>query len=173
MKSLNFPARFIELATEINGHMPEHVADRVADLLNEDRLAVNGSRILVLGAAYKANVSDMRESPALDVMQLLRAQGRRGRLPRPARARARRSRARCSRASDLTDELLASQDLVVIVTDHAAVDTARVVAQAQRIFDTRNATRGHRGRAARRSAGSSSARGVRKPRRMPSAARRP
>ena len=75
MKSLNFPARFIELATEINGHMPEHVADRVADLLNEDRLAVNGARILVLGVAYKAGVSDMRESPALDVIRLLAGKG--------------------------------------------------------------------------------------------------
>src|SRR5262250_3958045 len=67
MKSLNFPARFIELATEINGQMPHHVVDRVGDLLNEDRIAVNGSRILILGAAYKGNVSDVRESPALDV----------------------------------------------------------------------------------------------------------
>jgi len=75
MKSLNFPARFIDLATEINGNMPEHVVSRIADLLNDDRLAVNGSRVLVLGVAYKADVADVRESPALDVIRLLAARG--------------------------------------------------------------------------------------------------
>ncbi len=75
MKSLNFSARFIDTATEINGHMPEHVARTVGDLLNEDRIAVNGARILILGVAYKADVSDMRESPALDIIALLEAKG--------------------------------------------------------------------------------------------------
>jgi UDP-N-acetyl-D-glucosamine dehydrogenase len=141
MKSLNFPARFIDLATEINGQMPEHVADRVADLLNEDRIAVNGSRILILGAAYKANVSDVRESPALDVMKLLRAKGAEISYHDPHVAELDLDGS-MFKSLDLTDELVASHDLVVIVTDHAAVDTARVVARAQRVFDTRNATRG-------------------------------
>ena len=141
MKSLNFPARFIDLATEINGQMPEHVADRVADLLNEDRIAVNGSRILILGAAYKANVSDVRESPALDVMKLLRAKGAEISYYDPHVGELELD-GTMFKSLDLTDELVASQDLVVIVTDHAAVDTARVVARAQRVFDTRNATRG-------------------------------
>jgi UDP-N-acetyl-D-glucosamine dehydrogenase len=143
MKSLNFPARFIELATEINGQMPEHVADRVADLLNEDRIAVNGSRILILGAAYKANVSDVRESPSLDVMKLLRAKGAEISYHDPHVAELSLDSA-IFKSQDLTDEFVANQDLVVIVTDHADVDTARVVTHAQRVFDTRNATRGIR-----------------------------
>ncbi len=143
MKSLNFPARFIDLATEINGQMPEHVAERVGDLLNEDRIAVNGSRILILGAAYKANVSDVRESPSLDVMKLLRAKGAEISYHDPHVAEL-ELEGRMFKSEDLTDELIESQDLVVIVTDHAAVDTAHVVAHAQRVFDTRNATRGIR-----------------------------
>ena len=82
MKSLNFPARFIELATEVNSGMPDHVVDRIAEMLNEDRLAVNGARILILGVAYKASVDDMRESPALDVIRGLARSGRRDPLSR-------------------------------------------------------------------------------------------
>jgi UDP-N-acetyl-D-glucosamine dehydrogenase len=141
MKSLNFPARFIDLATEINGQMPEHVAERVGDLLNEDRIAVNGSRILILGAAYKGNVSDVRESPALDVMKLLRAKGAEISYHDPHVPELELDGV-IFKSQDLTDEFVSTQDLVVIVTDHAAVDTARVVAQAQRVFDTRNATKG-------------------------------
>jgi UDP-N-acetyl-D-glucosamine dehydrogenase len=140
MKSLNFTARFIELATEINGHMPEHVVARAADMLNEDRLAVNGSRVLVLGAAYKANVSDVRESPALDVMRELMAKGADVSYHDPHVAELEID-GRVLKSSDLTDELLAGADLVLIVTDHESVDLARVVAKASRIFDTRNATR--------------------------------
>ena len=141
MKSLNFPARFIELATEINGQMPDHVAGRVGDFLNEDRIAVNGSRVLILGVAYKANVSDVRESPALDVMKLLRAKGAEIAYHDPHVSELELDGSML-KSQDLSDELIARQDMVVIVTDHAAVDTARVVARAQRIFDTRNATRG-------------------------------
>ena len=140
MKSLNFPARFIELATEINGHMPEHVADRVADLLNEDRTAVNGSRILILGVAYKSDVSDMRESPALDVIRLLAEKGARieyhdGHVPELELD------GRQYKSVDLTDDALGHADLVVIITEHGSVDYANVVARSQRVFDTRNATR--------------------------------
>jgi UDP-N-acetyl-D-glucosamine dehydrogenase len=140
MKSLNFPARFIELATDINSRMPEHVAARAGDILNEDRLAVNGSRILVLGAAYKANVSDVRESPALDVMRELTRKGADVSYHDPHVAEIDLD-GRTLKSSDLSDELLAAADLVVIVTDHEAVDLARVVAKSARIFDTRNATK--------------------------------
>lgn len=141
MKSLNFPARFIDLATEINNLMPVHVADRVAEVLNEDRLAVNGSHILVLGVAYKSGVSDVRESPALTVMQLLADKGAHVSYHDPHVPEL-LVEDRAYKSEDLTDERLASADLVVIITDHAEVDTARVVARAQRVFDTRNATRG-------------------------------
>jgi UDP-N-acetyl-D-glucosamine dehydrogenase len=143
MKSLNFTARFIELAVEINTHMPEHVVTRVAEMLNEDRLAVNGSRVLVLGAAYKANVSDVRESPSLDVMRELMARGADVTYHDPHVAELELD-GRMLKSADLTDELLAGADLVLIVTDHEAVDLARVVAKASRVFDTRNATKGLR-----------------------------
>jgi len=138
MKSLNFPARFIELATEINTHMPEHVATRIADLLNEDRMAVNGARILVLGVAYKKDVGDMRESPALDVIRLLAAKGADVHYHDP-HVREVEVDGRVYKNEDLSDEALASADLVVVITDHQAVDYQRLADKANRIFDTRNA----------------------------------
>jgi UDP-N-acetyl-D-glucosamine dehydrogenase len=140
MKSLNFPARFIELATDVNGRMPEHVTDRVTELLNEDRLAVNGARILVLGVAYKANVSDMRESPALDVIRLLAAKGAEVSYHDP-HVREIAIEGTGYKSVDLADETLSRSDLVVVITDHADVDYERVAARAHRIFDTRNAMR--------------------------------
>jgi UDP-N-acetyl-D-glucosamine dehydrogenase len=139
MKSLNFPARFIELATDINSHMPEHVAGRVSDFLNEDRIAVNGARILLLGVAYKANVADVRESPALDLIQLLGAKGADIAYHDPHVPEVEVD-GRTYKNADLSDDLLRTSDVVVVVTDHAAVDIERVVAGSQRVFDTRNAT---------------------------------
>ncbi len=140
MKSLNFPARFIELATEVNSGMPDHVVDRVAEMLNEDRLAVNGARILILGVAYKASVDDMRESPALDVIAGLRARGGEIRYHDPYVSECVIGDLRL-KSVDLTDEELRSSDLVVVLTDHPDVDYDRVVRVGPRVFDTRNATR--------------------------------
>ncbi|MCR9096372.1 MAG: nucleotide sugar dehydrogenase [bacterium] len=140
MKSLNFPARFIELATEVNSGMPDHVVDRVAEMLNEDRLAVNGARILILGVAYKSSVDDMRESPALDVIAGLRARGGDIRYHDPFVPE-------CTidgesfKSVDLTDEEIKTSDLVVVLTDHPNVDYDRVVKVGPRVFDTRNATK--------------------------------
>jgi len=140
MKSLNFPARFIELATEINGQMPHHVVDRAAAMLNEARLPVNGSRILVLGVAYKPDVSDVRESPALDVIELLHAKGARvdyhdPHVPELALEHG------SLKSVELGEEALGAADLVLILTHHRVIDWARVVRLAQRVLDTRNATR--------------------------------
>jgi len=140
MKALNFTARFIELATEINGHMPEYVASKVAGLLNEDRLPVNGSNILVLGVAYKPDVSDMRESPALDVIRLLLQKGGRVTYHDPHVLELNLDGATL-KSVDLSDDALSTADLVVIVTNHASIDYRRVVAKARRIYDTRNATK--------------------------------
>jgi UDP-N-acetyl-D-glucosamine dehydrogenase len=140
MKSLNFPARFIDLATEINSQMPQYVAEKVSDLLNEDRIAVNGSRVLILGVAYKSNVSDIRESPALDVMRLLANKGAEIRYSDP-HIREIELDGRRLKHVDLTDDALQSADVVVIITQHDRVDYDRVVARAGRIYDTRNATR--------------------------------
>jgi len=143
MKALNFTARFIELATDVNGHMPEHVVTTIGDLLNEERTAVNGARLLVLGVAYKADVSDVRESPALDILRLLDEKGAELRYHDPFVPEL-ALEGRTWKSVELTDEELAGADLVVIVTDHGAIDYARVVAKAQRVYDTRNATRGVR-----------------------------
>ena len=140
LRTLDYKARFIELATEINGHMPEHVVRTVGDLLNEDRLAVNGARVLVLGVAYKADVSDMRESPALDIIRMLEARGADVRYHDPHVAEL-DNEGFSGKSVELSDEELQSSDLVVIITAHSAVDYDRVVAQASRVYDTRNATR--------------------------------
>jgi UDP-N-acetyl-D-glucosamine dehydrogenase len=139
MKSLNFSARFIDLATDINGRMPEHVADRVADLLNEDRLAVNGANVLILGVAYKKDVGDMRESPALDVIKLLAEKGAAITFHDP-HVRECTVEGVTYKNTDLSDEALAGADLVVILTDHSSIDYEALVARTHRVFDTRNAT---------------------------------
>jgi len=141
MKSLNFPARFIELATEINSNMPRHVVNKLSDFLNEDRIAVNGARILLLGVAYKAAVSDIRESPALELLHMLGERGAEVSYHDPHVAELEVEGA-TYKSVDLTDDVLAASDLVAIVTAHPEVDYARVVAKAPRIFDTRNATSG-------------------------------
>jgi UDP-N-acetyl-D-glucosamine dehydrogenase len=140
MKSLNFQARFIELATEINGHMPEHVATTVGDLLNEDRLAVNGAHVLMIGVAYKADVSDIRESPALDVIRLLDGKGADVSFHDPHVTEL-QIEGFSGKSVELSDEALSSADLVVILTDHTGIDWNRVVRLAHRVYDTRNATR--------------------------------
>jgi UDP-N-acetyl-D-glucosamine dehydrogenase len=140
MKSLNFSARFIELATDVNGHMPEYVASTVGDLLNEDRLALNGANVLLLGVAYKANVSDLRESPALDVIRLLAEKGAKVSYHDPHVPEVHLD-GFTAKSVELTDEVLAGADLVVILTNHTGVDYARVVAKTHRVYDTRNATR--------------------------------
>jgi len=141
MKSLNFPARFIDLATDINSRMPEYVVERVAELLNEERLAVNGARLLILGVAYKKDVSDMRESPALDVVRLLAAKGAEISYHDPHVPECVVD-GRSYKNVDLSDEALASTDLAVILTDHSAFDYQRIVDGVARVFDTRNATKG-------------------------------
>jgi len=140
MKSLNFPARFIDLATEINSHMPEHVAERVGDLLNEDRKSINGAKILILGVAYKSNVGDMRESPALDVISILAAKGADVSFSDPHVSTFEVDGVTYHDAGT-EDTTVAAADLAVILTDHQAFDYKSIAANAQRIFDTRNATK--------------------------------
>jgi UDP-N-acetyl-D-glucosamine dehydrogenase len=145
MKSLNFQARFIELATGINGAMPDYTVSRIAHALNKDGRAVKGSRILALGVAYKPGVSDYRESPALDVMHLLAEEGAKvdyadAFVPKAEAA------GRTWRARALTDAAVKGADLVLILTAHPGVDYARVCRLARRVFDARNATAGLSGR---------------------------
>ncbi len=158
MRTLNYKTRFIDLASEINSEMPAIVARKVATALNEEKKAVNGSRILVLGVAYKKNIDDMRESPALDVIRLLEDQGAHVVYHDPHVAVFREDGHEHS-SVELTDDELQRADAVVIVTDHDSVDYRRVVDLASIIVDTRNATAGlsnPRGRVVSLSSGSPS-----------------
>lgn len=140
LKTLNYTARFVELASEINTSMPTYVCELVTDALNEGKKPVNGSRVLVLGIAYKANVSDVRESPALDVIELLREKGADVVYHDPYVPSVRLAHGDMESAP-LTDELLSSSDCVVITAAHSCIDWRRVAEQTTVIVDTRNATR--------------------------------
>ncbi|HJQ12683.1 MAG TPA: nucleotide sugar dehydrogenase [Gemmatimonadaceae bacterium] len=139
MRTLNYKTRFIDLASEINSEMPALVVRKVAQALNEERKAVNGSRVLVLGVAYKKDIDDMRESPALDVIRLLEQQGAEVRYHDPYVPRFREDGHEHS-SVPLSDEELMNSDAVVIVTDHTRIDYQRVVHLAKVVVDTRNAT---------------------------------
>jgi UDP-N-acetyl-D-glucosamine dehydrogenase len=139
MRTLNYKTRFIDLASEINSQMPAYVVEKVAHALNDERKAVNGSTILVLGVAYKRDIDDLRESPALDVIRLLEEQGAAVTFHDP-HVPCIREDGHVRERVELTDERLASADAVVIVTDHRAIDYQRVMDHASLIVDTRNAT---------------------------------
>jgi UDP-N-acetyl-D-glucosamine dehydrogenase len=141
MRTLNYKTRFIDLASEINSAMPAYVVEKVARALNDAKKAVNGSRALVLGVAYKRDIDDMRESPALDVIKLLEAQGAHVEYHDPHVARFREDGHEVV-GVPLTEEVLIAADVVVIVTEHQAVDYQRVVDLASLVVDTRHATAG-------------------------------
>ena len=139
MRTLNYKTRFIDLASEINSEMPAVVVRKVAYALNEEKKSVNGSHILVLGVAYKKDISDMRESPALDVIRLLESQGAEVVYHDPHVPTYRENEHERS-SVPLTDAELKRSDAVVIVTDHSSVDYQRVVDLAPVVVDSRNAT---------------------------------
>lgn len=152
MRTLAFKTRMIELASEINAEMPEYVVQKVADALNEDAKPVRGSRVLVLGIAYKKDIDDLRESPAIEILQLLQEKGAEVAYHDP----------HCPVIRDdghtplaglplysqpLDEETLRAADAVVLVTDHSAVDYQLVLDAAGLVVDTRGALRGYRGAA--------------------------
>ncbi|MFW6330825.1 MAG: nucleotide sugar dehydrogenase, partial [Gemmatimonadota bacterium] len=130
MKTLNYRTRLIEVASEINAEMPEHVVEKVRDALNEHRKSVLGSRILVLGVSYKKDIGDVRESPAIDVIRLLDEQGGEIRYHDPFVPEFRED-GRVRKSIDCTDEELEQADCVVIVTDHSTLDYVRVAERAK------------------------------------------
>jgi UDP-N-acetyl-D-glucosamine dehydrogenase len=148
MRSLNYKTRFIDLAGEVNTAMPSFVVEKVSHALNAARKPMNGSSVLVLGVAYKRDIDDVRESPALDVMRLLQAHGADVSYHDPYIPTVRdedghgdgNAPHRLRHSVELTDAVLAAADAVVIVTDHKSVDYQRVVNKAQLVVDTRNAT---------------------------------
>ena len=140
-KLSGFEARFIELAGQVNGHMPEHVVRRVVEALNGHSRSVKGSKILVLGVSYKANIDDTRESPSLDLIELLEEMGASVEYTDPHVPRldfAGRKR----RSVPLTPAALKRFDCVVIATNHAEFDWRAILANARSIVDRRNALKG-------------------------------
>jgi UDP-N-acetyl-D-glucosamine dehydrogenase len=143
MKTLNYKTRMIELAGEVNSEMPEYVVEKVQEALNGHRKSVNGSHILVLGVAYKRDIDDLRESPALDIIRLLEEKGATVDYHDPYVPEIREDgHSRPHVGVDLTEQVLRKVDCVVITTDHQIVDYEMVVRNAQVVVDTRNATRG-------------------------------
>lgn len=140
MKEMNYNARFIELADEINTNMPRYVVDRVLDALNDRAQTLKNSNVLVLGAAYKPDIDDVRESPALDVIALLMKKGAKVSYHDPLIRHIHHEAEGWQMASvtDL-DAALREADVVLIVTNHSSYDYAQILRVARFIFDTRNA----------------------------------
>jgi UDP-N-acetyl-D-glucosamine dehydrogenase len=138
MRTLNYKTRLIELAGEVNSEMPLFVVTKVQDALNQRRLAVNGSRVLILGVAYKKDVDDVRESPALDIIRLLEAKGADVAFHDP-HVRRIREEGRVREGVELSADELARTDCVLIVTDHSAIDYGRLAGIDVPVVDTRNA----------------------------------
>jgi len=147
LRALNYTARFIELASEINTSMPIYVTTMVMNALNDDGKALRGARVGVLGMAYKRDIDDVRESPALDIHELLEAKGAQVTFHDPYVERVRLSGERVVTSVPLTAEWLAEQDAVVIVTDHSVFDPAFILEHARLVVDTRNKLKGVRGKA--------------------------
>ncbi len=147
LKALNYYARFIELAAEINAYMPRFVIGRVTDALNDEMKAVRGARIAILGVAYKRDIDDVRESPALDIIHLLQERGALVSYHDPYAPSIRLENGNVMQSVELTAEWLSGADCVVIVTDHRKYDWQWVVDNARLIVDTRNATSKHNGKA--------------------------
>ena len=141
MRTLDYQTRFIELASEINAEMPHFVVGKVRKALNAVRKPVNGSRVLVLGVAYKRNVDDTRESPALEIMRKLEEDGAEVIFYDP-HVTSFDEDGRIWTGVDLTDEVLETADVVLLVTDHAALDLEQVFDHARILVDSRNATSG-------------------------------
>ena len=143
-----FDSRFIGLAEEVNSRMPEHVVQLIADGLNDESKAMKGSRVLLLGVAYKKDIDDVRESPALSIIDRLRARGADVRYHDPFVNEIHFDDAHTEGGGEpldsvpLTDEELRATDCVVIVTDHSETDYKRVCELSSLIVDTRNALNG-------------------------------
>jgi UDP-N-acetyl-D-glucosamine dehydrogenase len=142
-RASGFEARFIELAGHVNGQMPDHVVSLVAESLNQHGKALKGSKVLVLGVAYKADIDDVRESPSLDIMEKLREHGARIEFHDPYVPSIEFAGKRM-RSTALTPARLKRFDCVVISTAHSEVDYGWVLRHSRGVVDTRNALKGRR-----------------------------
>ena len=137
-----YHARFIELASEINSEMPKYVVDKISHALNLQRKPLNGSKLLILGVAYKRDIGDTRESPALEVIRLILDKKAEFIYHDPYVENLSLNSRETYHSEALTANLVQSADCVVILTDHGAIDYNWLVEHAQSVVDTRNATRG-------------------------------
>ena len=137
------PFRFVELANDVNEHMPDYVTNRVAALLNTHRLAVNGTKVLLLGLTYKAGTSDWRESPSLVVAEQLANMGAELALCDPHVSELTDLGLGSTRMVEFGPEELAAADLVVVLVDHPEFDPATIVKHAKLVFDSKAILRGH------------------------------
>jgi len=144
LKSLNYTARFIELADSINSYMPEHVVMRIGDALNDEGRALRDANILILGVAFKPDVDDVRESPALDVMVKLRARHARLSYHDPYVPRV-QLEGQTLESAPLTPQTLREADCVVVITHHSMLDWPMIRREARLIVDTRNALKNTEG----------------------------
>jgi UDP-N-acetyl-D-glucosamine dehydrogenase len=137
------PTRFIELAGEVNSAMPEHVVEALVEALNQRKQCLRDARVLVVGVAYKKDIDDLRESPSLRIMELLKARGARVDYNDPYFPRLHKMRRYDFKLAsvELTPESLAGYDAVVISTDHSVYDYSAIVRCSRLVIDTRNATR--------------------------------
>jgi UDP-N-acetyl-D-glucosamine dehydrogenase len=141
-KQFDFRTRFIELAGEVNMGMPYYVIERTAEALNGQKKCLNSSRVLVLGLAYKRDIDDLRESPSLTIIELLRKAGATVAYNDPFFPTVGHGRHYDLNMSCTPLENLGEYDAVMIVTDHTSYDYRRIVAESQLVIDTRNATNG-------------------------------
>jgi UDP-N-acetyl-D-glucosamine dehydrogenase len=141
-KQFDFHTRFIELAGEVNTAMPYFVIEQIANGLNEQRKSIKGSKVLVLGLAYKRDIDDLRESPSLTIIELLREKGATVAYNDPYFPTVGHGRHYALDMINTPLDNLAQYDAVVIVTDHSSYDYKAIVEQAQLVVDTRNATKG-------------------------------
>jgi UDP-N-acetyl-D-glucosamine dehydrogenase len=141
-KEFDFRTRFIELAGEINTAMPYHVVTSVTDALNAAKKSLNGSKILMLGVAYKKDIDDLRESPALTIIELLQKAGAEVRYNDPYFKFVGKGRKYDLQMTNTPLDNLVEYDCVLIVTDHSDYDYQRIVRESKLVVDTRNATKG-------------------------------
>jgi UDP-N-acetyl-D-glucosamine dehydrogenase len=141
-KQFDFRTRFIELAGEVNTNMPYFVLEHIAAGLNEQRKSIKGSKVLVLGVAYKRDIDDLRESPSLTILELLREKGANVAYNDPYFPKVGHGRHYDLNMTNTPLDNLGQYDAVVIVTDHSTYDYNAIVEQSQLVVDTRNATKG-------------------------------
>jgi nucleotide sugar dehydrogenase len=139
-KEYNFSTRFIALAGEINRKMPEFVKDRAIRILNQAGIPAAGAKVLVLGIAYKKDVKDTRESPAIELIQLLIQEGIQVSYYDPFISAFVHNEIKMDSIT-LDEEAVAAYDLIIITTDHSTVNYEWLVEHGRKVFDTRNATR--------------------------------